>query len=573
MFVNFWICGSTSRSCTSTNIKVLATKLSMNALPVNNSISVWKRLRSQEIRCEDAIQILVDKRGGLRIDLLDEDVNYRFFHHFEDRKSLPPVIPLLLWHGYFYLGSPRQLSSEEIKILSNRTLTGIKNIIVSSESYLLWFLRQNLPEPSNIATPIVNPLTGVNEEGHLDEISDIYLSQALDQTHRINALISVALQHRASDIHLEPTELGLRVRYRIDGMLRTTRILPPEVSRKTIVALKVMSNMNIGESRRPQDGRISQHYITADNLDLDLDMRVSTFPCVGGEKVVIRLLPRNKMMATRIDNIGFNERSQKIYRSWLDQPQGLIIVTGPTGSGKTSTLYATLQFLATEQVNIITMEDPIEYNLSNITQGQVQEIGGLTFATGLKAILRQDPDIIMVGEIRDLETAETTIRAALTGHLVLSTMHTNDALSAINRLRDLGLHPNLIMESLLGVVAQRLVRKNCSFCSESYVPTKSQLEFLKITVQDIKYQDWRKGKGCGHCFGSGYLGREAVFEVLNITPKLRKIISEDKQSELKEYLVDQHYESFVYSVREKVSTGVTTLEEALRVVPRQMFTH
>jgi hypothetical protein len=146
----------------------------MNALPVNNSISVWKRLRSQEIRCEDAIQILVDKRGGLRIDLLDEDVNYRFFHHFEDRKSLPPVIPLLLWHGYFYLGSPRQLSSEEIKILSNRTLTGIKNIIVSSESYLLWFLRQNLPEPSNIATPIVNPLTGVNEEGHLDEISDIY---------------------------------------------------------------------------------------------------------------------------------------------------------------------------------------------------------------------------------------------------------------------------------------------------------------------------------------------------------------------------------------------------------------
>lgn len=545
----------------------------MNALPANNPISAWKRLRSQEITCEEAIQMLVDKRGSLHIDLLDEDVNYRFFHHFEDRKSLPPVIPLLLWHGYFYLGSPRQLSSEEIKILSNRTLTGIKNIIVSSESYLLWFLRQNLPEPSNIAPPIVNPLTGVNEEAHLDEISDIYLSQALDQTHRINALISVALQHRASDIHLEPTESGLRVRYRIDGILRTTRILPPEVSRKTIVALKVMSNMNIGESRRPQDGRISQHYVTADNLDLDLDMRVSSFPCVGGEKVVIRLLPHNKMMATRIENIGFNERSQKIYRSWLDQPQGLIIVTGPTGSGKTSTLYATLQFLAKDQVNIITMEDPIEYNLTNITQGQVQEVGGLTFATGLKAILRQDPDIIMVGEIRDLETAEITIRAALTGHLVLSTMHTNDAISTINRLKDLGLHPNLIMESLLGVVAQRLVRKNCSFCSESYVPTKSELDFLKITAKDMKYQDWRKGKGCEHCFGSGYLGREAVFEVLNITPTLRKIISEDNQADLMEYLVNQNYESFAHSVREKVSTGVTTLEEALRVIPRQMFTH
>ncbi|NMF59972.1 GspE/PulE family protein [Pseudanabaena yagii] len=544
----------------------------MNDVLINSPTSVWKRLRKQEITCEEALQLLVDKRGGLRIDLLDEDINYRFFHYFEDRKSLPPIIPLLLWHGYFYLGSPRPLSSEEMKLISNRTLTGIKNITVSSESYLLWFLRQNLPEPNSIASPIVNPLTGSNEEAHLDEISEIYLSQALDQTHRINALISVALQHRASDIHLEPTELGLRVRYRIDGILRTTRILPPEVSRKTIVALKVMSNMNIGESRRPQDGRISQHYVTADHLDLDLDMRVSTFPCVGGEKAVIRLLPRNKMMMTRLEDVGFNERSLNIYRNWLSQPQGLIIVTGPTGSGKTSTLYATLQLLATDQVNVITMEDPIEYNLSNITQGQVQEVGGLTFASGLKSILRQDPDIIMVGEIRDLETAEITVRAALTGHLVLSTMHTNDAISTISRLKDLGMNTNLIIESLLGIVAQRLVRKICSFCSESYVPTKSELKLLNIGIQDIKYQDWRRGKGCEHCFGSGYLGREAIFEVLNITPKLRKIINEEDQSHLVSYLSsEQNYESFAYGVREKVSTGVTTLEEALRVIPRQLL--
>lgn len=543
----------------------------MTDVLVNSPVSVWKRLRRQEITCEEAIGLIVDKRGALRIDLLDEDINYRFFHCFEDRKSLPPVIPLLLWHGYFYLGSPRPLSNEEIELISNRTLTGIKNVNVSSESYLLWFLRQNLPEPNNIASPIINPLTGDNEEAHLDEISEIYLSQALDQTHRINALISVALQHRASDIHLEPTELGLRVRYRIDGILRTTRILPPEVSRKTIVALKVMSNMNIGESRRPQDGRISQHYITADNLDLDLDMRVSTFPCIGGEKAVIRLLPRNKMMMTRLEDIGFNERSLNIYRNWLSQPQGLIIVTGPTGSGKTSTLYATLQLLATDQVNVITMEDPIEYNLSNITQGQVQEVGGLTFASGLKSILRQDPDIIMVGEIRDLETAEITVRAALTGHLVLSTMHTNDAISTIARLKDLGMNTNLIMESLLGVVAQRLVRKICSFCAEAYVPTKSELILLNIPIQDVKYQDWRRGKGCEHCFGSGYLGREAIFEVLNITPKLRKIINAEDQSQLAAYLADQNYESFADSVRQKVSTGVTTLEESLRVLPRQML--
>jgi len=541
----------------------------MSEIPVNSSI--WKRLRNQEVYCDEAIQLLVDKRGGLRIDLLDEDLNYRFFHHFDDRKSLPPVIPLLLWHGYFYLGSPHPLTSDEIKKLSSVTLTGIKNVSISSESYLLWFLRQNLPEPSGIASPIINPLTGANEEAHLDEISDIYLSQALDQTHRINALISVALQHRASDIHLEPTELGLRVRYRIDGILRTTRILPPEVSRKTIVALKVMSSMNISESRRPQDGRVSQHYITTDNLDLTLDMRVSTFPCVGGEKAVIRLLPRNKMLTTRLEDIGLTARSLEIYRSWLSQPQGLIIVTGPTGSGKTSTLYATLQLLATDQVNVITMEDPIEYNLSNITQGQVQETGGLTFATGLKSILRQDPDIIMVGEVRDLETAEITIRAAMTGHLVLSTMHTNDAVSSVARLKDLGLHPSLVAESLSGVVSQRLVRKICSFCSESYVPTKEEFQFLNMSVQDVKYQDWQRGEGCDHCFGSGYLGRVAIFELLDVTPQVRKIISEGTQSQLVDYLVEQDYKSLAHSARDEILAGTTTLEEALRVLPRQMF--
>ena len=543
----------------------------MSELSINPPASVWQQLRNQEITCEEALQLLVDKRGGLRIDLLDEDVNYRFFHHFDDRKSLPPIIPLLLWHGYFYVGSPHPLTNEEIKKLSNVTLTGIRNIAISPESYLLWFLRQNLPETSNIAPPIVNPLTGANEESHLDEISEIYLSQALDQTHRINALISVALQHRASDIHLEPTEAGLRVRYRIDGILRTTRILPPEVSRKTIVALKVMSNMNISESRRPQDGRVSQHYVTADNLDLDLDMRVSTFPCVGGEKAVIRLLPRHKMLTTTLEDVGFTEQSLDIYRSWISQPQGLIIVTGPTGSGKTSTLYATIQLLATDKVNIVTMEDPVEYNLSNITQGQVQEVGGLTFASGLRSILRQDPDIIMVGEIRDLETAEITIRAAMTGHLVLSTMHTNDAVSTVARLRDLGLHPSLIAESLLGIVAQRLVRKICSFCSEPYVPTKAELKFLNVEIQDVKYQDWRIGRGCEHCFGSGYLGREAIFELLNVTPQVRKIMTEGTQSDLVDYLADHGYEPFHHSVRKKISVGITTLEESLRVLPRQMF--
>jgi general secretion pathway protein E len=531
--------------------------------------SVWRMLRDNEIAsCQDALDLLVDKHGTLRVDLLDTELNYRFFREFGDKSALPPVIPLLLWRSCFYLACPHELPEEWVKKIGDRTLTEVKAIEISAESYKNWYRRQNIPDPTKIdSTPIVNPLTGETEQADICEITELYLSQAVNQTRRINALISVALQNRASDIHLEPTPKGLRVRYRIDGILRDIKVMPLEISRKIIVALKVMCDMDIAESRRPQDGRIGREY-TSEEIDGSLDMRVSTLPCVGGEKAVIRLLPRENPFTDKLDSLGFSTKSLNSYRNWLEQPQGLIIMTGPTGSGKTSTLYTSLQMLATEHVNVVTVEDPVEYVLPNITQTQVNEPAGMTFAAGLRSILRQDPDIVMVGEVRDPETAETVVRAALTGHLVLSTMHTNDAASAIPRLKDLGPDPGLISDALLGIVAQRLVRKVCPHCAEAYKPAMRELKLLGLESSRVPLDGWRKGKGCDRCFHSGFLGREAVVEIIDVDDTMRELIYEGTLTQMKRYLNSIDFPSFRKAAVNKLITGVTTTDEVLRVLPR-----
>lgn len=532
--------------------------------------SVWKRLRHGNIAsCEEALQFLIDIDGNVHLNWLDQELNYRFFREFEDRSILPPVIPLLLWRNCFYIGSPQTLTNEDIKMIGDRILTDVKAIAISSDSYRKWFRRQNIPNPNQIhSAQAINPLTGEAEQVDIGEVTDLYLSQAVDQTRRINALISIALQHRASDIHLEPTPRGLRVRYRIDGILRDIKTLPLEISRKIIVALKVMSDMDIADSRRPQDGRIGKEYTSDESLHLNLDMRVSTLPCVCGEKAVIRLLPRDNPFSSHLECLGFSDRALKIYDNWLRQPQGLIIMTGPTGSGKTSTLYTSLQAIAQEHVNVITVEDPVEYILPNITQTQVCEPAGMTFAAGLRAILRQDPDIVMVGEVRDPETAETVVRAALTGHLVLSTMHTNDAASAIPRLKDLGPDPGLISDALLGVVAQRLVRKNCPHCSVPHHPTGAELQALRLEREDIDIGRWRKGKGCDKCFFTGYIGREAIVELIDIDDAFRQMIYEGTISQMNRYLNEIDFHSFRLAAINKLNSGTTTTEEILRVLPR-----
>lgn len=365
---------------------------------------------------------------------------------------------------------------------------------------------------------------------------------------------------------------GLRVRYRIDGILRQITTLPVDVSRRAIIALKVMCDMDISESRRPQDARISDKYVSEQDEELNVDMRVSTLPCIGGEKAVIRLLPRENTFST-IDELGFSEKTLSIYKGWLQQPQGMVIFTGPTGSGKTSTLYTSLQTVAKDYVNVVTVEDPVEYVLPGITQTQVHEPAGMTFAAGLRAILRQDPDIIMIGEIRDSETAVTAIRAALTGHLVLTTLHTNDAVSAVPRLKDLCEDAGFISEALLGIVAQRLVRKVCLNCAEPYTPTESDLKVLGLERSQANVAEWRHGKGCNKCFNSGYLGREALVELLNIDRTVRQIIYEGTMTQLNHYLNEANFASFRIAAIEKVTTGMTTVTEVLRVIPQSALYH
>ncbi|MBV9389387.1 MAG: type II/IV secretion system protein [Chroococcidiopsidaceae cyanobacterium CP_BM_ER_R8_30] len=532
-----------------------------------NVSSAWSKLKNQEIDCAQALKLLVDEQGTVNQSLLDRDVSARFLRHFPDRNSLPKAIPLLLWRGCYYLGSPVTLPQEAIQELKHRTGGEIQIISITDKSYRAWFHSQNINPNSISSAPLVNPITGELEAEDISETTQIYLSKAADQIGRIKTLLSGALRNRASDIHLEPMPEGLRVRYRIDGVLRDITTLSSDLSRKVIVALKVMSNMDISESRRPQDGRIAEKYASHEQVELSMDMRVSTLPCVNGEKAVIRLLPRQNPFS-QITNLGFSKQTLPVYETWLQQPQGMIILTGPTGSGKTSTLYTSLQSVAKEHVNVVTVEDPVEYVLPGITQTQVHEAAGMTFAAGLRAILRQDPDIIMVGEIRDSETAETAVRAALTGHLVFTTLHTNNAVGAIPRLKDIGPDPGLLSDALLGIVAQRLVRRICPDCAQPHTPTREELQVLGLEPQQAQSAKWRRGKGCARCFNSGYLGREAVVELLDIDDRVREIIYEGTITQLHRYLRDINFASFRVAAIEKVTNGITTVDEVLRVIPK-----
>jgi len=534
--------------------------------PSAPSLSVWQRLKKREISCEAALSLLVNEDGIVTLSLLDHEVSDRFLREFPDRQALPPVIPLLLWRNCFYLGSPVPVARDTVQALGDGTGTDIKVIPIADKSYRAWYRAHKLNANQINAQQFVNPLTGELEQEDISEVTTELLAKAADQIGRIKTLISGALRNRASDIHLEPTPEGLRVRYRIDGILRDITMLPLDISRRAIVALKVMADMDIAESRRPQDARIGESYATSQMSDLGLDMRVSTLPCVGGEKAVIRLLPRQNPFST-MDELGFSAHTLEIYKGWLRQPQGMIIFTGPTGSGKTSTLYTSLQSIATAQVNVVTVEDPVEYILPRITQTQVHEPAGMTFAAGLRAILRQDPDIIMVGEIRDHETAETAVRAALTGHLVLTTLHTNDAVSAIPRLKDIGPDPGLLSDALLGIVAQRLVRKVCAHCTEPYTPTEADLRVLGLDREQANAEQWRQGRGCARCFNSGFMGREAIIELLNVDDTIRQIIYEGTLTQLHRYLGETDFDSFRVSAIAKVTSGITTTQEILRVLP------
>ena len=376
----------------------------------------------------------------------------------------------------------------------------------------------------------------------------------------VDTLLQQALQERASDIHIEPALQGVRVRFRIDGMLREKELLPLELQAAVLSRIKLLSALDIAEKRLPQDGRWRVKDETR-----DIDVRVSTLPVQGGEKAVLRILPFRGMQRN-IETLGFSKEALRRYQLLYKKPQGILLVCGPTGSGKTTTLYATLAELNRPESNLVSIEDPVEMQLAGMNQVQVNTKAGLTFATALRAILRQDPNVIMVGEIRDAETADAAVRAAMTGHLVFSTLHTNDAAGAIVRLLDLGIPPFLVATSLLGVVAQRLVRLVCPKCRQPYLPAEHTAEqmLLKDAPGDNRF--FVKGCGCDACGQTGYRGRQAIYEVMPVTSRLRQLIQERAAAyEIAAIAREEGMHTMSEDGVAKAAAGLTSLSEVVRV--------
>ncbi|MEE9227533.1 MAG: ATPase, T2SS/T4P/T4SS family [Acidimicrobiia bacterium] len=373
----------------------------------------------------------------------------------------------------------------------------------------------------------------------------------------VNTIITRAINERASDIHIEPGERDLRIRFRIDGVLHESMSTPRAIANAMVSRLKIMADINIAERRIPQDGRMSLKV-----AGKQVDLRVATLPSVYGEKVVLRILDRSSVMLELTD-LGFGARNLERFQEAYERPYGAILVTGPTGSGKSTTLYATLNVLNDPKVNIITVEDPVEYRLGGITQIQVNRKAGLTFASALRSILRADPDVVLIGEIRDRETAKIAIEAALTGHLVLSTLHTNDSSSSIGRLIEMEVEPYLVASSIDGILAQRLARRLCEKCKVTTPPVAEEFEKLGLETPKEVYSP----EGCGSCANTGYRGRLALHEILLVDEEIQRLAVERRPSdEIKAAALAAGMTTLWQDGIEKVATGVTSLEEIMRVV-------
>lgn len=380
-------------------------------------------------------------------------------------------------------------------------------------------------------------------------------------TKLVSSIIRGAMDAQASDIHIEPQPTDVRVRYRIDGMLRSAVTLPLSAQKEVVSHIKIVSNMDISEKRVPQDGHLAMRH-----CGRDYDLRISSLPAMDGEKLVIRILDKS---ANRWDltSIVSNVEDREAFHGLLRNPYGMVLVTGPTGSGKTTTLYSLLQLLNTPERNIVTVEDPVEYRLDGITQVQIRPRAGMTFASALRSILRQDPDIILIGEIRDLETAEIAISSALTGHLVLSTLHTNDATGAISRLVNLGIPPYLVGSALLGTVAQRLIRTLCPKCKKPYVPAMAEQKRMFSYHERNHPTSFCQAQGCPDCSHSGFKGRKSIYEILHVSHAVREMILENKHEDaIKDLAIREGMAPLSKSALREVCEGHTDIEEIRRVV-------
>jgi type IV pilus assembly protein PilB len=445
--------------------------------------------------------------------------------------------------------------------------SGLRDVrpVVSTETAITEALRRTYASDSAALDMVENMVEG--DVTTVDEDEDLAAVAAGDDQPIIrlaNAILADAVRTRTSDVHVEPERDHVRIRYRIDGLLRETMRVPKHIGPSLVSRLKIMSTLDIAERRRPQDGRAM---IRVEGQEVDL--RVSTMPTMHGETIVMRLL-RKGAERLSIDDLGISPDARAMFESALERPQGLIVITGPTGSGKTTTLYAGLSLISDPVRNILTLEDPIEYQLEGINQTQVNPKIDLTFARGLRTVLRQDPDVVMVGEIRDRETAELAMEASFTGHLVLSTLHTNDAPSTIVRLVDLGVERFLIASSMILVAAQRLARNVCPHCAVPAQPEERILHRLGLQRSDLEGVRLVQGTGCQRCEKTGYLGRTALLEVLPITPEMRELIVEGgSETEIGRLARQQGMRTLREDGIAKALAGITTLEEVLRVTPEE----
>ena len=377
----------------------------------------------------------------------------------------------------------------------------------------------------------------------------------------VNSIIERAVNERASDIHLEPREGELRVRMRIDGIMQEILTVPKDLQSSVISRWKIMSGLDISERRIPQDGRFNVRI-----KDKDIDLRVSTLPTVYGEKIVARLLDKSGGKLSK-EAVGLEGADLEKYNQMLKIRSGVLLIVGPTGSGKSTTMYTMIDDLNTTEVNLVTLEDPVEYNIDGVNQVQINEKTGMTFANGLRAILRQDPDIIAVGEIRDGETAEIAMRAAITGHVVLSTIHTNDAVGTIERLHDIGVEPYMVSSALKGIISQRLVRRICPKCKKAYTPTDDELQDLNMKREEGL--QFYKGEGCPHCFNTGYRGRIAVFEMLQVNGRVKQLIAARAERPVIEEELKNPANGFVslhQNAVRLIKEGITSADEVIRVI-------
>ncbi|MBM4025362.1 MAG: type II secretion system protein GspE [Planctomycetes bacterium] len=481
----------------------------------------------------------------------------------EDEARRLAAIPMFKVHDTLTVAMAEPQSLPKIDRLHQLTGCRIRPVLAPRENileYVKKFASGNTDVDSFLASLSESEVEVVEKES-VDEGPATNLDRMVEGSpiiNLVNVALLTAIKDKASDIHVEPDKQGTRVRYRIDGVLRDLMKPPPGLHAAIVSRIKVIGRMDIAEKRLPQEGRVR---IVAEGREIDL--RVSSMPTLLGEKIVLRILDKANLRI-RLEDLGFRRQTLETFQRMLHQPYGLVLVTGPTGSGKTTTLYSALDLIRSPEKNIVTVEDPVEYQLDLINQIQVHEAIGMTFARALRSILRQDPDIIMVGEIRDEETARVAVQAALTGHLVLATLHTNDAPGAVARLLDMGIEPYLLASAMNGVIAQRLARKVCPHCAAKYIPAPSVLEDAGLL--DRPGRPFRKGAGCKECHNSGCRGRAGVYAVMEVTSEVRRMIHRAAPThEIRELL---HHKG-VLTLREEgvllALDGQTCLEEVLAV--------